>query len=779
MAKQLDADGIPFSGRKNGSDTTITVRKADVPRYEAAVDKVKAMYDQRKGQKNTRPAQAEKQYESPPVTEDYGYPPPPPDFPPPPPEYPPHYSEQYSEPPETVQSEPEKPKKAKNPNVIGNTPYEELGRKSDLQYYPDLKNRHAANIAKQLEADGVHFSGLKNGTTTTITINKADNPKFEAAVEKVKAGYEKKKAEKVVSAPAVKEAAKPVIPEKRPEASASLKDVPICTMSYMAALQSSKEQEWRNSQRASKACVKYINDNLHNFYEARDLNTMVKNIEEQFGLKRALYTIAATIQLKEQDGRFSQSAKDRAKEFPFDSDRARLEFLTEAHPVMLCFLYEKLMDREKELSMPAPEIDEPKLSDLYKDRFLLPLEKVEIRDDYRGIPETKYYTTSANQYFVEGMGWLENDEYDAALRDSGERAQDFYKKVSMVNVTYVTVSGEVGEMDISPEEYRLFSDKTYDPKNTGAYEAAKAALEERKQEKGIMPLPVEFYSVSQTVNRKYQIEALCADGRVAAVKSGMASISEAKKALMEIFKERKGAARVEFIHPQVLWDRSRPLHWEDPEHAPDVDYMIKMTKGADPAHTHYLQRTVKDDNGQYQNDKVVVRGTFAECNAALAEILKKPQIVETEKNFTFEIYQLRENLEDKHNIIFESYSDLENRGLKPELGNYTKMYVASSDILPQHAPGLGNTLESIFEKFNIDRPEDFKGHSLSVSDVVVIGSDAYYVDKAGFKPLHDFLSDNKDRDRGMQGNDPRKEERKQDKPDAPEKTAEHKKKKSR
>ena len=66
-----------------------------------------------------------------------------------------------------------------------------------------------------------------------------------------------------------------------------------------------------------------------------------------------------------------------------------------------------------------------------------------------------------------------------------------------------------------------------------------------------------------------------------------------------------------------------------------------------------------------------------------------------------------------------------------------------------------------------------------MSDVVVIGSDAYYVDKAGFKPLHDFLTDSRDRDRSMQGSDQRKEEKKQDKPDAPEKTAEHKKKKSR
>ena len=259
----------------------------------------------------------------------------------------------------------------------------------------------------------------------------------------------------------------------------------------------------------------------------------------------------------------------------------------------------------------------------------------------------------------------------------------------------------------------------------------------------------------------------------------MASISEAKKALMELYKERKGTARVEFIHPQVLWDKSRSLHWEDPEHAPDVDYMIKMTKGANPAHTHYLQRAVKDENGLYQNDKVNMRGTFGKCNAALAEILKKPQTVETEKTFTFEIYQLRDDNPDRREISFESYADLERRGLKPELGNYTKMYVAGSDILPQHTPGLGNTLESIFEKFNIDRPDDFMGHSLSVSDVVVIGSGAYYIDKAGFKPLHDFLTDGRDRDRSMQGSDQRKEEKKQDKPDAPEKTAEHKKKKSR
>ena len=53
------------------------------------------------------------------------------------------------------------------------------------------------------------------------------------------------------------------------------------------------------------------------------------------------------------------------------------------------------------------------------------------------------------------------------------------------------------------------------------------------------------------------------------------------------------------------------------------------------------------------------------------------------------------------------------------------------------------TLEDIFERFNINRPNDFHGHSLSVSDVIVINrmaeTKAYYVDSFGFEELPDFV----------------------------------------
>ena len=59
------------------------------------------------------------------------------------------------------------------------------------------------------------------------------------------------------------------------------------------------------------------------------------------------------------------------------------------------------------------------------------------------------------------------------------------------------------------------------------------------------------------------------------------------------------------------------------------------------------------------------------------------------------------------------------------------------------APGI--SLEDIWEKFNIDHPKDFKGHSLSISDVVVLHQNgentAHYVDSAGFQKVPEFLQE--------------------------------------
>ena len=100
----------------------------------------------------------------------------------------------------------------------------------------------------------------------------------------------------------------------------------------------------------------------------------------------------------------------------------------------------------------------------------------------------------------------------------------------------------------------------------------------------------------------------------------------------------------------------------------------------------------------------------------------------------YSIYQL--DLSDNtDNLRFMSLDWVQGKGLSVDRDHYEMVYAM------QREPG--ETLEDIYRRFNIDHPEDFRGHSLSVSDVVVLhenGADTtYYVDSIGFRELPDFF----------------------------------------
>lgn len=48
-------------------------------------------------------------------------------------------------------------------------------------------------------------------------------------------------------------------------------------------------------------------------------------------------------------------------------------------------------------------------------------------------------------------------------------------------------------------------------------------------------------------------------------------------------------------------------------------------------------------------------------------------------------------------------------------------------------------LNEVYQSFNISKPTDFKGHSLSVSDIVALNGVPYYVDSFGFKQIDDIM----------------------------------------
>ena len=77
----------------------------------------------------------------------------------------------------------------------------------------------------------------------------------------------------------------------------------------------------------------------------------------------------------------------------------------------------------------------------------------------------------------------------------------------------------------------------------------------------------------------------------------------------------------------------------------------------------------------------------------------------------------------KDRKLFEPWNIL-NQHSKFDISQYKKVY--EGEI--QEEKNLLRTLESIFEKFNLHHPSDFYGHSLSVSDVIVLDGVSYYCD---------------------------------------------------
>ena len=148
------------------------------------------------------------------------------------------------------------------------------------------------------------------------------------------------------------------------------------------------------------------------------------------------------------------------------------------------------------------------------------------------------------------------------------------------------------------------------------------------------------------------------------------------------------------------------------------------------------------EKGDWENERKL-RSMQAELSDN--QINKEAQLLYGSSD-KYGIYQLKHNPELNH-LRFEGTESLKRMGItkdnfdaiKPE--NYELIYVGELSELQEQTEG--ETLEAIYEKFNIDHPEDYRGHSLSVSDIVVLHQNGensvHFVDSFGFTGLPDFM----------------------------------------
>ena len=262
---------------------------------------------------------------------------------------------------------------------------------------------------------------------------------------------------------------------------------------------------------------------------------------------------------------------------------------------------------------------------------------------------------------------------------------------------------------------------------------------------------VEAESVAYTVCQHYGLDTSdYSFGYVAGWSSGR-ELSELKSSL-----ETVRSAAAEIInsidgHIAELQKGQEQTQDAPREKAAMPEYIYKIE--ANPRTTgdndrFFLQAYLPQENGRAKIGDVLYIGSLAKCRELMGglnageltqgevkELYAKAQEAEADKD-TFSIYQLKQG-DETRDFRFEPYDRLQAAGNTVDKANYELVY--SAELTP------GTSLEDIYTRFNIDHPKDFKGHSLSVSDVVVLhqnGQDAaHYVDSFGYKEVPEFLQE--------------------------------------
>lgn len=130
----------------------------------------------------------------------------------------------------------------------------------------------------------------------------------------------------------------------------------------------------------------------------------------------------------------------------------------------------------------------------------------------------------------------------------------------------------------------------------------------------------------------------------------------------------------------------------------------------------------------------IVKQRQAEVQAQDAPFLNMPEN-------GYAIYQLGHG-DETTDIRFMDMEYLKKKGLQVDRFNYDLVYSAPMAFEP--GKDAQDHLNDLYFRFNYERPDDFKGHSVSVSDIVALKQDGrvscHYVDRWGFKELPDFLT---------------------------------------
>ncbi len=155
--------------------------------------------------------------------------------------------------------------------------------------------------------------------------------------------------------------------------------------------------------------------------------------------------------------------------------------------------------------------------------------------------------------------------------------------------------------------------------------------------------------------------------------------------------------------------------------------------------THDVQTLMNDYTVQQLRDRangdysVIEYGSFGDGEVETA-INNHPQNI-------YRIYQLKSD-KKYHGIRFEDRATLQKSGIQLGINDYNLVYEGNFNDV--EGDSFDDKLNTLYDRFNFEQPEDFKGRSLSISDVITVknskNESAYYVDSIGFTDIPEFFN---------------------------------------
>ena len=251
------------------------------------------------------------------------------------------------------------------------------------------------------------------------------------------------------------------------------------------------------------------------------------------------------------------------------------------------------------------------------------------------------------------------------------------------------------------------------------------------------PVPVTLEKIDGSAHGYYDL----AEKRIA-IDDGMSELQTIKTAIHEM-----AHAKLHDIDLNAPEQAERPDRSTREVQAESVAYTVCQHFGLDTSDYSFgyvagwsSGRDIKELKASLETIRTAasdliseIEGHFAELQAQHTAEQEQAAAQDVPEN-TFSIYQLKDG-DATRDLRFEPLEQVKAAGLRIDRENYELVYTAPlSDT---------DTLEDIFVRFNIDRPQDFTGHSLSMSDVIVLHrgeqETAHYLDRGGYTEVPEFL----------------------------------------